>query len=322
MVVSHSGAAVTSLHPTVSWSLADLPGANRPRAVTIGKFDGVHIGHREVIAELGRISPEAEVTVLTFDRHPRALLTPDAAPRPLVSVEQKVEFLGGAGADRVAVIPFTREFADLTPEQFARGVLAEGLGAVDVLVGQDFRYGHLGAGQIDSLREAGKQLGFRVHTVADVLHDEGERISSTRIRRLLEEGKPARAAQLLGRFHQVRSTVVQGFQRGRQLGYPTANLENPPEGFIPRDGVYATWVDVDGVRYQAATSIGVNPTFGDVSDRMIESHLFDFDGLLYGSRVTVHFVDYIRAMNKFSDATALADQMAADAATIRSILSR
>ena len=312
---------MTTLHPTVSWSLDDLPGADRARAVTIGKFDGVHIGHREVIAELGRISPEAEVTVLTFDRHPKALLAPDSAPQPLVSTQQKVEFLGGAGADRVAVVPFTREFADLTPEQFAERILADGLGAVDVLVGGDFRYGHLGAGTLETLREQGERLGFAVHTVADVVHDEGERISSTRIRRLLDEGNPARAAELLGRHHQVRSTVVQGFQRGRELGYPTANLENPPEGFVPRDGVYATWVDVDGVPYQAATSIGVNPTFGDVADRMIESHLFGFDGLLYGSRVTVHFVDYIRPMNKFPDAQSLADQMAADAQQIRAILS-
>jgi len=313
---------MTNLHPTVSWSLADLPGANKPRVVTIGKFDGVHVGHREVIAELGRIAPDAEATVLTFDRHPKALLAPDAAPRPLVSSEQKVEFLGGAGASRVAVIPFTREFADLTPEQFARDVLAEGLGAVAVLVGSDFRYGHLGAGNLETLIEQGERLGFSVHTVADVVHDEGERISSTRIRRLLDDGNAARAAELLGRYHQVRSTVVQGFQRGRELGYPTANLENPPEGFVPRDGVYATWVDVDGVPYQAATSIGVNPTFGDVADRMIESHLFDFDGVLYGSRVTVHFVDYIRPMNKFPDAQSLATQMAEDAQRIRDILSQ
>ena len=313
---------MTSLHPAVSWSLEDLPGPDTPRVVTIGKFDGVHIGHREVIAELGRIAPHAEATVVTFDRHPKALLTPDASPLPLVSTQQKVEFLGGAGASRVAVIPFTREFADLSPEDFARTVLAEGLGATAVLVGGDFRYGHLGAGDVDTLRAEGERLGFDVHTVADVVHDEGERISSTRIRRLLDDGDVSRAAQLLGRHHQLRSTVVQGYQRGRELGYPTANLENPPEGFVPRDGVYATWVDVDGVPYQAATSIGVNPTFGDVSQRMVESHLFGFDRLLYGSRVTVHFVEFIRGMNKFPDAKSLADQMAADAAQIKNILSR
>jgi len=313
---------MTSLHPAVSWSLHQLPGADIERVVTIGKFDGVHIGHREVIAELARIAPHAEVTVVTFDRHPKALLTPDASPLPLLSTQQKVEFLGGAGAQRVAVIPFTREFADLSPEDFARTVLAEGLGATAVLVGGDFRYGHLGAGDLDTLRAEGERLGFSVHTVADVVHDQGERISSTRIRRLLDDGDVAGARQLLGRHHQLRSAVVQGYQRGRELGYPTANLENPPEGFIPRDGVYATWVDVDGVPYQAATSIGVNPTFGDVSDRMVESHLFGFDGLLYGSRVTVHFVEFIRAMNKFPDAKSLADQMAADATQIKDILSR
>jgi riboflavin kinase/FMN adenylyltransferase len=313
---------MTMSKPAVSWSLEQLPGADTARVVTIGKFDGVHIGHREVIAELSRIAPQAEVTVVTFDRHPKALLTPDASPLPLVSTPQKVEFLGGAGATRVAVIPFTREFADLSPEDFARSVLADGLGATAVLVGGDFRYGHLGAGDVDTLRDEGKSLGFSVHTVADVVHDKGERISSTRIRRLLDDGDVAGAAQLLGRYHQLRSAVVQGHQRGRELGYPTANLDNPPEGFIPRDGVYATWVDVDGVSYQAATSIGVNPTFGDVAQRMVESHLFDFDGVLYGSRVTVHFVEFIRAMNKFPDAQSLADQMAADATQIKVILSR
>lgn len=313
---------MTMSKPAVSWSLEQLPGADTARVVTIGKFDGVHIGHREVIAELSRIAPQAEVTVVTFDRHPKALLTPDASPLPLVSTPQKVEFLGGAGATRVAVIPFTREFADLSPEDFARSVLADGLGATAVLVGGDFRYGHLGAGDVGTLRDEGKSLGFSVHTVADVVHDKGERISSTRIRRLLDDGDVAGAAQLLGRYHQLRSAVVQGHQRGRELGYPTANLGNPPEGFIPRDGVYATWVDVDGVSYQAATSIGVNPTFGDVAQRMVESHLFDFDGVLYGSRVTVHFVEFIRAMNKFPDAQSLADQMAADATQIKVILSR
>lgn len=313
---------MTMSKPAVSWSLEQLPGADTARVVTIGKFDGVHIGHREVIAELSRIAPQAEVTVVTFDRHPKALLTPDASPLPLVSTPQKVEFLGGAGATRVAVIPFTREFADLSPEDFARSVLADGLGATAVLVGGDFRYGHLGAGDVGTLRDEGKSLGFSVHTVADVVHDKGERISSTRIRRLLDDGDVAGAAQLLGRYHQLRSAVVQGHQRGRELGYPTANLDNPPEGFIPRDGVYATWVDVDGVSYQAATSIGVNPTFGDVAQRMVESHLFDFDGVLYGSRVTVHFVEFIRAMNKFPDAQSLADQMAADATQIKVILSQ
>lgn len=313
---------MTTSHPIVTWSLPDLPGPDRSRVVTIGKFDGVHIGHREVIAELARIAPGAEATVVTFDRHPKALLAPDSAPTQLISTQQKVEFLGGAGANRVAVIPFTREFADLSPDAFAQQVLAKGLGAVAVLIGGDFRYGHLGAGTVETLRAQGEVLGFSVHTVDDVVHDGGARISSTRIRRLLDDGDVVRARQLLGRYHQVRSSVVAGHQRGRELGYPTANLANPPEGFVPRDGVYATWVDVDGVPYKAATSIGVNPTFGDVAERIIESHLFGFSGLLYGSQVTVHFVDYIRPMSKFPDATALSDQMAADAVAIDNILSR
>lgn len=305
----------------VSIGLDQLPHDGTPRAVSIGKFDGVHRGHQAVIHELSELHPDAELTVVTFDRHPKQLLAPEVAPLPLVSTEQKIELLGAAGVERVVVIPFTQEFADLSPEVFARDVLAQGLSAAAVLVGRDFRYGHEGAGTYATLVAEGAEFGFHVHTVADVKHDGDERISSTRIRRLLSEGEPGKAAELLGRNHRVRSTVVSGHQRGRELGYPTANLDNPVEGFVPRDGVYATWALVAGQRYPAATSIGVNPTFGDVAHRIIESHLFGFSGVIYGEKIEVEFVDYIRPMNKFSSADALADQMAADALQIRQILS-
>ena len=310
-----------SAHANVTRSLAELPGRGVKRAVTIGKFDGVHLGHQGVIRSLSALSVSAEVTVVTFDRHPRALLDPTSCPDDLLSVNQKIDALIDAGADRVAVIPFTQDFADLEPEEFSRQVLSEGLDAELVLVGEDFRYGHEGRGTLDTLRAEGERSGFSVHTVADIVHTGGERISSTRIRSLLSEGKPAEAAELLGRHHRVRSQVVHGHQRGRLLGYPTANLQNPVEGFVPCDGVYATWVHMAGQRFAAATSIGVNPTFGDVTQRMVESHLFAFEGDLYDQVIDVSFVDYIRPMNQFSDADELAAQMDRDAERIKETLS-
>jgi riboflavin kinase/FMN adenylyltransferase len=306
---------------SATFSVSDLPGADRKRAVTIGKFDGVHRGHQEVISELARLSDGAEVTVVTFDRHPRQLLDPDNCPEPLLSNEQKVEALQAAGAERVAVIPFTKDFADLSPDEFAKTILVDGLGASVVLVGKDFRYGHHGEGTLETLRAEGERHGFSVHTVDDVVHTGGERISSTRIRTLLAEGKASEATELMGRPHSVRSRVVHGHQRGRLLGYPTANLENPVEGFVPADGVYATMVSVDGIDYPAATSIGLNPTFGDVDARMVESHLFDIDQDLYDRTVDVKFIHYIRPMMQFEGAEALSHQMDQDAAAIRALLS-
>jgi len=306
----------------VSRDIGQLPGATTARAVTIGKFDGVHRGHQAVIDRLRSVADGQEVTVVTFDRHPKELLQPETAPPPLVSVEQKIELLGDAGCDRVAVIPFTPAFAELDHDTFVRRILVEGLGASVVLVGGDFRYGRGGEGTLDSLRKSGHDHGFSVHVCDDVEESEGQRISSTTIRRLLTEGNVRKTSELLGRHHQVRSVVVQGHQRGRELGYPTANLANPVEGFVPADGVYATWLIVDGERYPAATSIGTNPTFGDVDQRVIESHAIGGVLELYGRTVLVDFVNYIRPMNKFPSTDALAEQMDRDALAILDILKR
>jgi len=187
-------------------------------------------------------------------------------------------------------------------------------------VGRDFHYGRGGEGKLDTLQASGDQLGFTVHLCDDVEESDGQRISSTLIRALLAEGNVRRAHDLLGRYHAVRSVVVSGHQRGRELGYPTANLANPVEGFVPVDGVYATWLLVDGDRYPAATSIGTNPTFDDVAQRVIESHALGATLDLYDETVQVDFVDYIRPMNKFPDMEALAHQMDLDAAKILGIL--
>lgn len=306
--------------PEVTWSLEDLPGGSVPRAVTIGKFDGVHLGHQRVLQSLAEMAEDAELTVVTFDRHPRATLDPESAPEALVSIRQKVEFLGAAGVDRVAVIPFTHEFADLGHEDFVKHILVDGLGVSAVLVGRDFRYGHAGDGSLQTLTDAGQTYGFAVNTCQDVVEDGGQRVSSTRIRTLLREGAVAEAAGLLGRRHVVRSTVVGGQTRGRDLGWPTANLANPVEGMIPADGVYATYAVIDGAVLPAMTSIGVNPTFDDVNGRVVETHVFDFSETLYDREMTVEFVEYVRPMQKFADADELAMQMGKDADHIRQVL--
>lgn len=297
-----------------------LPRDAVPSAVTIGKFDGVHRGHRAVLDRLVAEADGRRTVVITFDRHPAALLTPDEAPVPLVSTAQKSEALLALGIDLVVVLPFTREFAALEPDVFVDEILVAGLAAERVLVGADFRYGARGAGTVESLRAAGERAGFAVALVDDVCELDGTRVSSTGIRSLLDDGRLDEATEALGRPHRIRSTVVPGYQRGRELGYPTANLARDAEGFIPADGVYACWLHVEGERYGAAVSIGNNPTFGDVPEKTIEAHAIDAHLDLYGKVVELEFVAYIRPMNKFPSADALAEQMGRDELRIREIL--
>jgi riboflavin kinase/FMN adenylyltransferase len=304
----------------VNYGLDSLPGDGKRRAVTIGKFDGVHRGHRQVITQLLSMAGKAEPTVITFDRHPHATLKPGSEPTPILSDSQKIELLAAAGIERVVVLPFDEELSALDHEDFSRTVLAEGLSTSVVLVGADFRYGHGGEGTIDTLRSEGDHWGFRVDVVADVCEAEGERVSSTMIRGLLAEGKVSTVRDLLNRYHSVRGEVGHGFERGRVLGYPTANLRENIEGLLPADGVYATRVTHRGRTYPAATSLGVNPTFGDVNQRTLESHLMDVTLDLYGETVTIEFVDFIRGMQKFPTPDALALQMARDEEVIREIL--
>ncbi len=300
--------------------LDDLPRDAAASVVTIGKFDGVHRGHRAVLDRLRQVAGDRRAVVITFDRHPDAVLRPADAPAPLLSIEQKTEALIAAGADLVVVLPFTAEFAALTADEFVETVLVRGLSAVEVLVGSDFRYGAGGAGSVSSLRSAGERFGFGVSLVDDVCERDGRRISSTGIRELLEAGRIDEATDALGRAPRIRSTVVPGHQRGRDLGYPTANLARDAEGCIPADGVYACWLHVNGERYGAAVSIGNNPTFGDVPEKTVEAHAIDVTLDLYGSTVELEFVAYIRPMHKFESADALAEQMGRDELRIRDIL--
>ena len=304
----------------VNKGLHDLPRDGVPRSVTIGKFDGVHRGHKTVIDQLVNQAGELESTVITFDRHPHSLIRPDEAPQPVVSDEQKVELLAAAGVQRVVILPFDDELSHLSPREFSERVLAQGLSATRVLVGGDFRYGHGGVGDIQTLQSEGVEFGFGVEVIADVCESGGARVSSTMIRGLLEAGRVVEVSDLLNRRHQVRGVVGSGHQRGRVMGYPTANLSGDLEGYVPADGVYATIVVVDNQEYGAATSIGLNPTFDDVTTRTIESHLFDTTLDLYGTTISVQFVEFIRGMQKFDSADTLAKQMGVDEAKIRQIL--
>ncbi|QNE46474.1 bifunctional riboflavin kinase/FAD synthetase [Glaciihabitans sp. INWT7] len=303
-------------------SLAEVPADFGPSAVTIGKFDGVHSGHRSVIARLRLEAAEAGLvsTVLTFDRHPLALLSPDARPESLTSNEQKREVLETTGIDAVVMIEFTHDFSVQEPQDFVTDVLVGTLHAKLVFIGPDFKFGHRGLGSIELLERLGLEYGFEVRMI-EAVRPLGDRvISSTWIRDLLAEGRVAEAASLLERLPTVRGIVVPGERRGRELGYPTANLARAVEGYVPADGVYAAYATVDGRTMPAAVSIGNNPTFVGVPDKQIEAHLLDEDLDLYGKTVEIAFVEYIRGMEKFASVEELVTQMTHDEARVRQLL--
>jgi riboflavin kinase / FMN adenylyltransferase len=303
-------------------SLAAVPADFGPSAVAIGKFDGVHSGHRAVIAALGQAAAEQSLTatIVTFDRHPLSLLRPEACPEPLLSNAQKIERLAETGVDATLMVAFDRPFSEQTPEEFVQRILVDALHARLVFVGSDFRFGAKGAGTVELLTELGAAAGFEVRPIDDVVATGARRASSTWVRELLAEGSVDGATEVLGHEPTIRSVVVHGLQRGRELGYPTANLSPAIEGYIPADGVYAAWLTVDGTRHGAAVSIGNNPTFEGIPDKQVEAHVLDASLDLYDKTVELSFVRYIRGMRKFSGMDALAEQMAADERDIRVIL--
>ena len=306
--------------------LEEIPAGFGPSAVTVGKFDGVHRGHRDVIRQL-RERAEAErlvSTVLTFDRNPLTVVRPAAqVPPALVSLDQKRELLAGTGVDATLMLAFTPEVAAWSPQEFAEDVLAGALGARLVLAGRDFRFGARAAGTLADLRSLGERLGFEVAVIDDLLLDDGgtpRRASATWVRELLLSGRVREAAAVLGRPPVIRGRVVHGEQRGRRLGFPTANLDPALEGLLPADGVYAAWALVDGLRYGAAVSIGNNPTFEGVPAHQVEAHLLDAHLDLYDRVIELQLIEYIRPMNRFDGEDSLVVQLRADAERIRGIL--
>jgi len=311
---------------------ADVPDDYGPCVVAIGKFDGVHAGHRAVIERaLVHASDGAQVVAVTFDRNPLSVLRPEQCPESLLGVTQKLQLLAETGIDATLLLRFDEALAAVPPREFVQRFLVDALRARTVLVGEDFRFGHRGAGTPEVLAELGEEFGFRVDVVADVRSfDADRRVSSTWIRELLAEGDVSTAARLLGRAPSVWGEVVHGLKRGRELGFPTANLSHELEGYVPADGVYAGWLIDEGsadglrpgIRYAAAISVGTNPTFGDVPVRQVEAYVLDLTDLdLYGHRVEVQFVQRVRGMVAFEGVPALIDQMSADVERVREILS-
>ncbi|WP_405375017.1 MULTISPECIES: bifunctional riboflavin kinase/FAD synthetase [unclassified Microbacterium] len=307
---------------------ADIPAGFGPSVIAIGKFDGVHSGHRAVIdrARVTATDAGARVVAVTFDRNPLSILRPESCPEALVSIEQKIALLADAGVDATLVLRFDAELAALTPEEFVEHVLVDALDAVCVLVGDDFRFGRGGAGTPQLLASLGLDSGFTVDVVSDV-QGGGRRVSSTWVRELLAAGQVEDAARLLGRPHALRGEIVHGVKRGRELGYPTANLSADVEGFVPADGVYAGWLVDEGssadrlfaaTRYPAAISIGTNPTFDDVPVRQVEAYVLDETDLdLYGHTVQVQLTHRIRGMVKFEGIDALIETMRGDVEAAR-----
>ena len=306
-------------------SLDEVPADLGPTVVVVGNFDGVHLGHRHVVNRAREVATERSLPVVavTFDPHPMAVLRPEHAPMTLTSLSVRAELLGEAGADAVLALPFDREVADWTPEEFIQRVLVDGLHAAVVVVGANFRFGNKAAGDVAVLREAGERLGF----VADgIALDGGPQVwSSTYVRMSLAAGDVAGAAEALGRPYSVRGTVVRGDQRGRELGYPTANVPADALAAAPPDGVYAgrlRRLDTGEV-FPAAISVGTNPTFGGQRERRVESYVLDRTDLeLYGVEVEVSFVERLRGMVAFESVDALVEQMKDDVDRARELLAR
>lgn len=305
------------------------PGDCQPPAtgsvVTIGAYDGVHLGHRQLIQRVQTAADQlgCRSALVTFDRHPATVVRPESAPHLLTDLDFKLELLAETGIDRVVVVRFDEAESHETAEHFVRRILVDCLGTRAVVVGNDFHFGYRRSGDVALLQRMGAVYDFDV-TGLRLYHggQDGAPVSSTRIRRLLAGGQVEEAAVLLERPHQVRGTVGKGDQRGRDLGFPTANVAVPSEIQLPADGVYAGWYErPDGTRYQAAVSLGGRPTFyGDAAETLLEAYLLDFQGDLYGEVARVEFVGRLRDQERFESVDDLVAQMDHDVAAARRIL--
>jgi riboflavin kinase/FMN adenylyltransferase len=306
---------------------AEVPDDWGSSVVTIGEFDGVHRGHQRIVERARQAAAELglPVVVVTFDPHPDEVVRPGSHPPLLCTARRRLQLLAGLGVDAVCVITFTLEFSRLGPDEFVRAVLVERLHAARVVVGENFRFGHKAAGDVGLLAELGEKYDFSAEGVP-LLAEDGVTISSTGIRARLAAGDVAGAAHDLGRPHRVEGVVVRGHQRGRALGFPTANLETLQHTAIPADGVYAGWLaelDSDGselTQWPAAISVGTNPTF-DGRERTVEAYALDRDDLdLYGAHVAVDFAERLRATVRFDSVAELVAQMRDDVAAARRLL--
>jgi len=290
--------------------------------LALGNFDGLHRGHMKIIDRVRRRAGERGGTpaAMTFEPHPPRVLRPDKAPPLLMTKDQKIESLTRSGMQGVAVVQFTLELSKWDPETFVRNVLVEWLHVVEVWVGANFLFGHERAGNFTVLRSLGARYGFRAEKIDPVRYKDFV-VSSTRVRRLLAEGRVDEAGALLGHHYFIDGTVARGAGRGRELGFPTANLMTCNE-LVPPSGVYATTVTIDGVVLPSITNIGMRPTFGDVERSTIETHVFDFTRDLYDSSLRLSFVQRLRDERAFPDVDALRAQIDADCRSARRLFGR
>ncbi len=290
--------------------------------LALGNFDGLHRGHTKIIERIRRGAAERGGTtlVLTFDPHPPRIVRPDKAPLLLMTLDQKLEGLARAGVQGVAVVRFTHDLSRWEPETFVKTVLVDWLQVAEVWVGADFLFGRDRTGNFSVLRALGAQYGFRAEKIDPVRYKEFV-VSSTRIRRLVAEGRVDEAGALLGHHFYIDGMVIRGAGRGRGLGIPTANLASKNE-LIPPHGVYATTLSVDGIVHPSVTNIGLRPTFGDVAATVVEAHALDFDRDLYGRSVRLGFVQRLRDERRFPDVDALKAQIEADVRRARRLFDR
>ncbi|WP_338673268.1 bifunctional riboflavin kinase/FAD synthetase [Streptomyces sp. SCSIO 30461] len=305
--------------------LEDIPQDWGRSVVTIGSYDGVHRGHQLIVGRTVERARElgARSVVVTFDPHPSEVVRPGSHPPLLAPHHRRAELMAEFGVDAVLILPFTAEFSKLSPADFIVKVLVDKLHARTVIEGPNFRFGHKAAGNVAYLAELGLTYDYEVEVVDLFVSGTaggGEPFSSTLTRRLVGEGDVEGAAEILGRPHRVEGIVVRGAQRGRELGFPTANVETLPHTAIPADGVYAGWLTADAERMPAAISVGTNPQF-DGTERTVEAYAIDRLGLdLYGLHVAVDFLAYVRGQEKFASLEALLEQMAVDVKRCRELI--
>jgi riboflavin kinase/FMN adenylyltransferase len=303
-------------------SYENLPDRIRNGVVAIGNFDGVHRGHQAVVGEAGRFAKAAGMpwSVLTFEPHPRRIFAPDGPAFRITPASAKALAIESLGVDALIVLTFNKAFSELTPGSFIHEVLVKGLNAQHVVAGYDFKFGHKRAGNCDFLLRKGQEEGFDFTTILAQNDADGGVISSTRIRDFLRDGDPASAANLLGREFEIEGEVQHGDERGRTIGFPTANIFLG-DYLRPVNGVYAVQVTINGKTHDGVANLGKRPTFKG-QDIMLEAHLFDFNGDLYGQNARVALIDYLRPEKKFDGIDVLKAQIVLDCAQAREILQK
>ena len=289
------------------------------KVIAIGIFDGVHAGHQQIIASAKH---QGDVTVMTFDPHPTSVFAPERTPTQLINIKDRIELLKKAGASAVDVVNFNKDFSQLTPDQFIEDILIGRFSAEHVVIGENFNFGYKAQGTPKYLTEVGPKYGFGV-SIVKLYEDRGSTISSSRIRNLIIDGQIERANELLTRNFYLKGPVIHGEKRGREIGYPTANIGLTPLATIPADGVYAGWLSVGENRWAAAISIGTNPTFPGVRGRQVEAYALDQVGLdLYDQEAKIEFGYRLRDTLKFDGLAPLLEQMKKDCDQARELTSK